>query len=234
MTTGEIIQRIQSLYSKGVNSDDSRLMNRHIYNKLLTVRARLISQEAKKKQRISQWNYQTISCVELIKVPAHDCPCIPPIGCKILRSKYKLPKPLSGLSGTLIQSVMSIDRSIKIDEISLNALNSLKGNKYTSKKLNFFIQNEYLYISTPTKLKVVSITGLFENPIEVKNFIGLCGIECEDCKECIDYQEEEFPIDNDLTDAMIELSVAELIQLFNQNIEDETNNSRDSLREQSK
>ena len=49
MKIGEIIQRIQSLYSKGVESDDTRLMSRHIYNKLLTVRARLISQDAKKK-----------------------------------------------------------------------------------------------------------------------------------------------------------------------------------------
>ena len=98
MKIGEIVQRVQSLYSKGVHSDDSRLSARHIYNKLLTVRARLISQEAKKKQKISQWNYQTISCIELIKVPAHECPCLPPIGCDMLRSKYKLPKPLSGLS----------------------------------------------------------------------------------------------------------------------------------------
>src|SRR5690606_20582736 len=118
MTTGEIIQRIQSLYSKGVNSDDSRLSNRHIYNKLLTVRSRIISQEAKKKQRISSWNYQTIPCIELIKVEAHNCPCIPPLGCQILRSRYPLPKPLSGLSGELIKNVTSIDRTIKIDEIS--------------------------------------------------------------------------------------------------------------------
>jgi hypothetical protein len=109
-----------------------------------------------------------------------------------------------------------------------------KGNKYTSKKINYFIQNGYLYISTPTKIAVVSIIGLFENPIEVKEFIGLCNIECEDCVECIDYQNEEFPIDNDLTDAMIELSLAELIQMFSQNVEDLTNNSRDSLKEQSK
>ena len=233
MLIKEIIQRIQSLYSKGVHSDDSRLSSRHIYNKLLTVRARLISQEAKKKQKISQWNYQTIPCVELIKVPSHDCPCIPPVGCDIFRSKYKLPEPLSGLSGSLIQSITSIDRSIKIDEISINAINSQKGNKYTSKKINYFIQSGYLYISTPTKLKVVSMIALFEDPIEVKKFIGLCG-SCEDCSECIDYQEENFPIDNDLIDTMIELSLIELIQIFSQNTEDLTNNSRDSLKEQSK
>jgi len=58
MTIKEIIQRVQSLYSKGVQSDDVRLEDRHIYNKMITVRSKLISQEAKKRQKINQWNYQ--------------------------------------------------------------------------------------------------------------------------------------------------------------------------------
>jgi len=232
MKVSEFIQRVQSLYSKGVNSDDSRLSNRHIYNKLLTVRSRLISQEAKKKLRISAWNYQTLPCVELIQVPTHDCPCIPPRGCDILRSRYELPKPLSGLSNDLIKSVSSIDRDLKIDEISINALGSQKGNKFTSKKINYFIQDGYLYISTPSKLKVVSVIGLFEDPIEASKFPSYCG--CEGCIECVDYLEEDFPIDNYLADAVIELSLQELVVMFSQNIEDLTNNSRDNLKEQSK
>ena len=38
MIIGDIIQRIQSLYSKGVQSDDTRLKSRHIYNVLITNR----------------------------------------------------------------------------------------------------------------------------------------------------------------------------------------------------
>lgn len=229
MKIGEIIQRVQSLYSKGVESDDSRLMNRHIYNKLLTVRARLISQEAKKKQRISQWNYQIIPCIELINVPEHECPCVPQVGCEILRSKYKLPKPLSGLSGTLIQSVTSIDRSKKINEISINAISSQKGNKYSSKTTNYFIENGYLYISTPkSTIGVVRIVGLFEDPIEVKKYKSYCE-ECEECQNCVDYQEEEFPIDNDLVDSMVELSINELVLLFGQSNQDIRNNTNDDI-----
>lgn len=225
MKIEEIIQRIQSLYSKGVHSDDSRLSARHIYNKLLTVRSRLISQEAKKKQKISQWNYQPISCVELIKVPSHECPCLPPVGCEILRSKYKLPKPLSGLSSTLIQSVTTVDRLTKISEVSINAMKSLAGNKYASKALNYFIEDGYLYISTPTKLQFIRVIGLFEDPIEASKFETYCG--CEDCDSCIDYQKEEFPIDNDLVDPLIELTIQELIILFSQSVADNSNNSSD-------
>ena len=229
MKVQEIIQRIQSLYSKGVQSDDTRLTSRHIYNKLITVRARLVSQEAKKKQRISRWNYQTLPCVELIEVSAHDCPCLPPIGCMMVRSKYKLPKPLSGLDKNLIQSVQTIDRGLKIDEITMNAMNSLRGNKFTSKKLNFFIQDGYLYITVPTKIRIVSVTGLFEDPLEVKKFPNFCQTEdCVDCGECLDFTKEDFPIDNDMIDALIELSLTELVQLFGAGIEDLYNDSRDN------
>lgn len=232
MLVKELIQRVQSLYSKGVQSDDARLSSRHIYNKLLSVRARVVSQEAKKKQKISQFNYQTIFCVELIKIPAHECPCIPPLGCDILRSKYPLPKPLSGLSGNLIESVTSIDRRIKIDEMAMNAVRSQKGNKYTAEKTNYFIQNKHIYIITPTKIEVVSITALFEDPLEVAKYIGYC--DCTDCKKCIDFLEETFPLDNDLVDAVIELSLNELLSIFSQAQEDATNNTRDTLKEQSK
>ena len=41
MLVKELVQRIQSLYSKGVQSDDTRLSSPHIYNKLITVRSKL-------------------------------------------------------------------------------------------------------------------------------------------------------------------------------------------------
>lgn len=232
MKIGEIVQRIQSLYSKGVESDDARLMQRHIYNKLLTTRARLISEQAKKKQRISQWNYQVIPCIELVKVSAQECPCLPPIGCDMMRSKYKLPKPLSGLSGSLIQTVTTLDRGQKLNEVSMNAVRSLAGNKYSSKSINYFIEQGYLYITTPSKIQFVRLVGLFEDPIAAKTFENYCKENCTDCVDCIDYQEEEFPIDNDTIDVLIELTVQELIVLFGQSQQDNTNDSNDNRRQQ--
>ena len=47
ITIGEIIERIQSAYSKGVKTDDSRLSSRHIYSKIKSVRNRLVVLQAK-------------------------------------------------------------------------------------------------------------------------------------------------------------------------------------------
>lgn len=232
MTIRELIQRVQSLYSHGVPSDDTRLSNRYIYNKILTVRSKLISDAYRKKQTISQWNYQTIYCVELIKVPRHECPCLPPLGCEILRTKEPLPRPLTGLASDLIRNVTTIDRSIKIDPISIQAVTHQKGNKYTSKKLNYFIEAGYLYIVTPINLKAIAVTGLFEDPIAVSYYKGIC--DCEDCEQCIDYLDFEFPLDSSMVDTLIELCYNELIVLFNQSLQDLTNNSNDVVKGQNK
>lgn len=239
MKLEDIIQRVQSLYSKGVESDDSRLSRRHIYNKLLTTRSKLISQEAKKKQKISQWNYQTLYCVELIEVPKHECPCIPPIGCNLLRSKNPLPEPITGFSDDLIQSVSSIDREIKLDRITINAVKNLRGNKYTYNKPNYFIQSDYLYVTTYSLIKQLVVIGLFEDPIEAAKYESICDectncTDCSECPDCFDYLNFDFPIDNDMIDVLIELTSKELVVMFSQNIEDATNDTRDNIKDQSK
>lgn len=228
MKIGEIIQRIQSIYSKGVQSDDSRLTARHIYNKMLTVRAKLIKQQANKKQKISQWNYQTLPCVELVKASAHECPCLPPIGCKILRTKHPIPKPITDLSKHLIQSVTSIDGSVVYSETSWVEKKYKNSNKYTANKPDYFIKDGYLYITHLKGAEVISIAGVFEDPIEVENFPSYCENDIGTYDDCNSPLEKEFPIDNDMIDTLIEITTRELPMLFSQNIEDLTNDSKDS------
>jgi len=227
MLIEEIIQRIQSLYSKGVESDDSRLTSRHIYNKMVSVRNKLISQQANKKQKINQWNYQTISCIEMIRVEKHDCPCLPPLGCHIWRTKYKLPKPLSNLNNHLVQSVTSIEGSMIFSEVLWHQVKYLSGNKYTSTKSVYFIQNEYLYVASKSSPKVIAITALFQEPLDAINYPTLCKEQCEDCQECIDILSQEFPIDADLIEPLIQECVQELVVMFSQVLEDKRNTSSD-------
>lgn len=229
MTIGEIIQRIQSLYSKGVQSDDSRLTPRHIYNKMLTVRSKLLSQQSKKRQHISQWNYQTIPCVELIKAQPNECPCIPPIGCAIYRTKEQLPKPLNNLDKHLFQSVTSIDGDIIFSETSWIEKKYKSSNKYTSNKPDFYIRSNHLYVTlTENVPRVISITGLFEDPLEVNSFPSFCNTALSEEEICQTPFEKEFPFDAQQLDTLIEMCIKELVLLFSQGLEDQTNNGMDS------
>lgn len=214
MVVKELIQRVQALYSRGVESDDTRLRSRLIYNKLLSVRSKLLTQKINKKQKISSWDYQTLPCIELVKSKGHSCD-LPSTTCGILVSKSKLPRPLQHLSGHLIKSVTTIDRQIKIDEIKNNQAIYLKGNKYTSNKPCYFIEDGFLYVTSLPKIRVVSLIGVFEDLEEVLDFNNESG------KPMLD---QEFPIDSGLIEPLIELTVQELISIFVQMKEDSKGN----------
>lgn len=233
MLVGEHIQRIQSAYSKGVQSQSTRLTPRHIYNKMLSVRIKVITLKANKKQGLSQWNYQTIPCIEMVKAPLNECPCLPPMGCEFLKSKYPLPKPIVGLFGHLIQRVSSFDMGVIYSPITPAEINYKKGSKYTSQKPDYFIENGgHLFTLNRIGSKVVSVTGIFEEPWEVKKFPSFCPGDCKDCDECQSIFDMEFPIDGDLVDVFIELCAQELIDYFSKQSQDLTNNSSDDSQEQ--
>lgn len=234
MIVREIIARITNLYEKGVPSRNSRLSSRHVYNKILTVRSKLISQEAKKRQKINQWSYQTIPCIELIKAEVHECPCLPPLGCEILKSKYPIPKPMTNLNTHLIQSVTTLDGSVIFSEITWNEKKYKFSNKYTSNKPDYYIKNNYLYVTHKSGLKVITLTGLFDDPLKVEDFPSFCKEDCVECKDCTSPLDKEFPIDNDMIDTLIDMCKQELIEHFSQMTEDLSNNSSDTLPETSK
>jgi hypothetical protein len=231
MKTEEIIGLVAVAYNRGVKSDDSRLENQLVYAKLLTIRQKLITQQIKKHQKISDWNYVILPCVEVIEVPSHNCPCLPDLTCGLYRTKYQLPKALTDLNSHLISFVMSIDNGMLIDETFREEFLYNNGNKFTSKKTKYLLENGYLYF--PKKSPgVVKIKYLPENPLDVLLFPSLC--PCEDCDDCIDIMDMEFPIDGDLIDTLVELTKQSLIEDFKVAIEDQSNNNKDSSQEQAK
>lgn len=231
MLVKEIIQRIQSLYSKGVQSDDSRLTPRHIYNKMKSVRNMLLHQRLNKNQFISRWSYQTLQCVKLTKVPIWDCPCIPPVGCKVYRTENRILKPLSNMNQHIISSVTSIDGKIEFSETSWEAQKYKAANKYTPNKPDYFIKDGYMYFIGKDIPNMVTITALFENPEEVDTYSSYCEDVSTDCLSPLD---REFPIEAEDIESLIKLCEEELVTFFSKAKEDIRNDTRDNLLEDTK
>ena len=143
MILRDIIQRVLSLYNKGLQSDDNRLKPRHVYNKLVTVRSLLLYQKSNKRQSISSWAYQTLPCVEMIKAPLHECPCIPPSGCITMRSKYPIPEIISDINSPMLNSVTNLDGDLIFSKSSWSEKKYKKGNRYTSNKPDYFFKDNY-------------------------------------------------------------------------------------------
>ncbi len=236
ITTRELIERVQFGYSHGIPSDDARLSKRHVYSIALSARATMLTQKANKKQKLSQWSYQTLGCVELIKALPYECPCLPPVGCEVLRTKEPLPKPLNSIiQGLMIQSVTSVDGSVQYSETTWENKKYKAGNKYTSRKPDYYIRDNYLYITSSKGPKAIAITGVFNDPLEVDLFPSICEENCNekdpnsDCFDCSNPLDKPFPIEDDLVGVIVKTVVEELTDLFLRQQEDVTNNAKDSV-----
>lgn len=223
MVVAEAIQRVQSLYSRGVQSDDSRLTPRHTYSALMSARSTLLRQRSDKNQKISDWSYQTLPCIELEKAPIHECPCAPSEGCMVLRSKHKIPKPITNLDSHLIRSITSLDGTTNFDATIFEHEKYSKGNKFTANKPGYYPRNGRIYITVYKTMKAVTGRGLFDDFIDAYFFPSICG-ECEGC-ECIDVMDIEVPIDGDLIRPLVKLANEELIIIMKQLGEDKLGNS---------
>lgn len=224
LTIGEAIQRVQSLYSKGVQSRDSRLTSRHIYSALITARSILIRQQSNKNQRINRWAYQVLPCVAVKAAPEHECKDCKPSECTVLRTVDKLPKLISDMDKMLFKSVTNLNGNISYDSDSFELVKYSTGNKYTALKPSYYLRNGYLYITVLKLVEVITIEGLFEDPIEVWQFPSTC--PCPDCA-CQSVTDLELPIDRDLLKPMIQIANEELIVLMKQMREDRLDNAID-------
>tara|TARA_R110002110_G_scaffold10231_1_gene50114 strand:+ start:589 stop:1302 length:714 start_codon:yes stop_codon:yes gene_type:complete len=223
MIISEVISRISALYEKGASSDNSRLSNRHIYNVLVSTRAALLRQAFDQNKGASDWIYQSIDCVEMRPADSKICACVDiPAGCSLLQSTTEIPKTIAPSLGSEISYVGNADGS-KIYSSSDFVRNRYKsGNKYTSKRPDWFILERYLYVTIEDLLKYVSITAIFEDPLEV--------YEVDTCNEytCLDPLSQVFPISASMIDPLINLTVNELIKIMKSVPEDKENDAQES------
>lgn len=240
MKISEAIQRVQSLYSKGVESDDSRLTSRHIYNKLVSSRARVLEQSLKQRTPLSEWTYTTFNCVELEKVEGIECPCLPPAGCKVWRSKLELPKPIMGKYNESISWVMGVldsgSKTVYLTQETLDSMRHVGSSRYTKDNPRYVISNGYLYVYGMTMSSsidniYVRMRMLVEDPIDTLALLHDCNqtADCSqaDCPECVDYGTLEFSLDDAKTELVIDMALGELVSMFSASSQDLRNNMLD-------
>lgn len=228
MLIGEAIDAVQERYSKRQKSKDSRLSDSLIYSSLIGARSILIGQQSNKNQKISNWVWQTLPCVELIRVDNKGIECVSHnTKCELLRSKHKLPNIVSDIDSDMI-IVTTLDGSVNISQTTFETSKYDKGSKYTGNKPRFYIRNSgYLYVTNNSTYKGIPITAVFEDPIEVYRFPSIC----EDCTECAckSNLDIEFPIDRKLAEALYDIAYEKLIISLLKTKEDKTNNASDDV-----
>jgi len=221
MTLNEHISHIQSVVNKGIPSDDRRVSDEHIYHLLKVYRSRLIWEKQNKFNKLSAFNYQTIYCLPLELVELNECKCYS-TGCVTLKSKCDLPKVLS-YRNDLIIKVTLLDGT-SVSKTSIAKVNYARFRK-TPMPFGWFIHNGKLVIIGDKRLKVVTVTAVFEDPLALQDMCS-CTEEGEETPVmCYNVLDEDFPLDAEMVSSLYKL-VLEDMDMFYRYPQDDENNAK--------
>ncbi len=231
MLVTELIHRVKFHPSHGLASISDKLEDPFIYSVCLSFRNKLLTEEAKKKQKISPWLYQTIPCIEMKKCSISECSgCLPVGDCLVYRSVNKLPKVLTDDKKPLIESITSMDGSTVINIIDWNAVQNIDESKWGNKKTFGYIDNEYLYVRSNGNItNGLRMKALFDDPIKAITFPSLCNnnplINQND--PCQSYYDMEFYSEDDRTTLIVEMANQYIYNFYMKTQSDDQTEGRD-------
>jgi len=196
MTVGKIISDLKMLIKEV--SNDSDYTESFLWSLITKARARVLTNDIKAKQFISAWSTHRF-CVEMELHKAHDCECIP-VGCDVLRSKYTIPRPLSGRYRDAVQ-VKTIGNSV----VGYSEDYELKSNKYDPVKKNALrwnIHNQHLYLYNTLDHLSIQVEGAWENIIEWNQIQY-----CSERNPCVDIYSLESGISEYEAEGLLRIAV---------------------------
>jgi len=174
--------------------------------------------------------YTTIPCLELERVPISECGVYVD-ECEVARTKIKLPRIEESNYFHAIQGVFAINNSVKLKEITLSRyINLLKLSKRQN-DIYFWIQNEYLYVSSPD-VETVKISAFFSEDVSTDI---LYPKGCDSCK-CKFVKNEDLcknPLDNEfkcpgyLIDNVIRMTSKFLLETYFNIPQDDNSDNQD-------
>lgn len=208
----EVIESFRHLLAdKGPLSDENVYSKRELYFLLLRYRARILSEKMRERGfSLSKHNTQTIPCIPVDEVDQNECPCAPASGCTFLKTRHPLPKTIGD-----VQSVTSLTGNIQYDYIQWERFEDIKHSRFKAEKVKpyFTLKNTgegtYIYIYNDSHKEFITVTGIFEDPLEIFNFPDCKTGKCDSCFKPL---EEEFILDPDLLPIVYDMALQQLIR----------------------
>lgn len=194
-------------------SDDTELDNRYIIYLYNIKRAKYLRQDLNRYERTTDISAQQTFCIKLEEVDANECSV--DFDCeKILRSTVKIPKPIDLHTKVALTQVKPTNIiSLPFNFISKERAIYIANAPFSKAVYTFYDPNGYIYVYSRSDIKMLdcmTITGVFENPLELKNFKNCC--DCTDISEsCFDESTTEYPLQAHLIDLIKNEIIQEII-----------------------
>lgn len=221
-TSLQLISDIRGIASSGPATVDFRIPDAEILHWINEVRSMMINQSIQKRGDISDVWIQTIGCLDMIVVDTSEC-CEITTDCNLLRSNVQIPPTIETDGINMIMSVSGLDDTV-IAKINSFRARLRRSNRFIRNTPGWYIKNRYIYISnSDNSLAKVTIRGIFENPLDLANFVDCSGDACIDL-------ESEYPISlkmaNEITNYIFKTKILPFMSL----IQDNTNDGADEVR----
>lgn len=199
MLFNEIIYNAKNLLAGGIESDDENLSNAQLAFIVDYYRAKLYKQREDRGTFNKQLFVQNLGEIELIQADKNEC-C--DINQCILRTKFKVPKPMNENSITFVGLI----NGKPFQKTLHNKVILEMYDKWTGHLPKWYWQNGYIYlVNPPTRgIKFINIQGVFEKPLLVNKF-NTCKCEDENCSNAFDSFEFEYPMPMHYVDAVLKM-----------------------------
>lgn len=208
MLVAEHIAAIRGLI-KGYSETDAPYSDEYLYKLFTSAAARLIRQREEKNHKMSDWNTPLYG-IKLVADVLHGSSCI--AGCQVLRTKYKIPRPVTARSKDLIKVFTG-----SMEELRYIFPSDFKVIQYDSiykNKLHYTIINDYIYVFNGDPVNIVPraifVSGYFTDPSDWST-ITACDEDGTETIACFDINNTEYPLDEDLAYPAYQL----VLQLLN-------------------
>lgn len=219
ITLNQLAYNLLNKARGGVISDDDAINIRQVKFWIHNTRALLIRQDIQKGRSISSNILQPLACLDVEIVDASTCPCQVDVGCSILKTVRRIPKPIEVDQMDMITSVIPV----KINAQPFTMINIYRSrwighNKYTKKNPKAFYFDGYIWILNSNPIEKVTIFGVFEDPTELASFSNCNGDVCYS-------DDDNYPISNWMIEMLDKIIVESDFKLILNMPTDKTNDA---------
>lgn len=220
-TIAQHISNLRGLLVKYSRTQDN-WTDQYLYEQLNGARTRVIKQGINKLNHVSEWMWQTYT-IELEESDPANWECVPTYlkgKCKVVKSKYKIPRPIKGNNKSFVGFKTLGGKDI--DLYSEDEQTIFKDDKIRSRTIMASIINGYLYIWNSPDIRFIKAIGIWQNPLDWAKIPDCSG----ELDACFDANTSEYPLDEDDKQVIYQLTL-ELLGVTLKIIPDQTNNGNE-------
>lgn len=230
MLLSKIVYNIRNLIAGGILSDDENLSKLQVAFMVNYYRAKLLKQD-QDKGHVAQTSYiQNLGVVDIIQADKNECCQLGFTTECILRTKFKVPKPLETRQGLNLTFVGLLDGTPFTKETHNSTFWSF-ASKYTGKLPKWYYFNGYIYLVNPVSimLDAINIQGIFEEPLVANQFKSCdCPGNEIDCGKTFSSYDFDYPIPMHQVDIVVKMVAQTEVALLRSIPNDISNNSVDN------